>query len=650
MIPLLLLASLLSPADVTLDDLAADTAPPGAIWAETLDLAAMDQEWGSPRAGRSVEDHPLWIGEREFRHGIGSHANAELEIELGGAALSFHAAVGVDAEVGERGSVAFVVWVDGKEAARTAVLRGGEPPRLLAVDLAGARAMTLLVEGGGDHIHYDHADWGGAAIVLAPAATARPRTIRAPDDPVPNIVHPQPREPRIHAPRITGATPGRPFLFRIPATGEEPLVFAARGLPAGLVLDPDTGILSGALAAAGSTEVELTVHGAAGETASTLTIVGGPRALALTPPMGWNSWNVWGTAVDDAKVRAAADALVASGLAACGYQYVNIDDAWEGKRDESGRIQTNEKFPDMRSLADYVHAKGLKLGIYSSPGLKTCAGHEGSYTHEEQDARTWAEWGIDYLKYDWCSYGGIAAGDSLPELKKPYEVMRKALDACGRDIVYSLCQYGMGRVSEWGAEVGGNTWRTTGDITDSWSSLAGIGFAQNGLEPFAGPGRWNDPDMLVVGKVGWGPALRATSLTPNEQITHLTLWSLLAAPLLIGCDLTQLDEFTLALLTNPEVLEVSQDPLGVQARRVAQDGTSEVWMRPLADGTRAVGLFNRGRRAAEVTATWSAIGASGPQPVRDFWRHEDRGTHESSFRAEVPRHGAVLVRIGRPSE
>lgn len=637
--------------EVTIDDLAAERPLPGALWLETLDLSLVDQAWGEAQARRSVDGNPLTIGERVFHvfpHGIGSHADAEWTIDLKGAAISFHAAVGVDAEVRKRGTVVFVVRVDDREVLRTPILRGGEPAHLLSIDLKGARQMTLLVENGGDDIHYDHADWGGAMLVLDPAARARPEAIRMPDEPVPPILHAAPIAPEIHAPRITGATPGRPFLFRIPATGRGPLRYAAENLPEGIACDPATGILTGSLTREGRTEVRVTVEGPEGRAVSALTIVGGRHQLALTPPMGWNSWNVWGTSVDDAKVRAAADGMVKSGLAAYGFQYVNIDDAWEAERDESGRIHSNEKFPDMKALADYVHARGLKLGIYSSPGPTTCAGYEGSHGHEDQDAKTWAEWGIDLVKYDWCSYGKIAKDGSRAEHIKPYAVMRTALDACGRDIVYSLCQYGMGRVWEWGTDIGGDYWRTTGDIQDNWSSMAGIGFGQNGKEEYAGPGHWNDPDMLVVGRVGWGPTLHATRLKPNEQITHITLWSLLAAPLLIGCDLSQLDAFTLALLTNPEVLEVSQDPLGRQAWRVAQDGSTEVWARPLADGTWAAGLFNRGRHGAKVTVRWADLEQEGARSVRDLWLRKDLGVHEDVFTAHVPRHGAVLLKVGEP--
>jgi alpha-galactosidase len=628
----------------------AEKPPAGAIWLETLDLGRMDQGWGKPQAGRSVDERPLTLHGAVYPHGIGTHASSEWTIDLKGRAQRFAAVIGVDDESGEKGSVVFSVWVDNKEVKRSEVMHGGDLPVVLEADLQGAHRLILVVEGTGDGIDHDHADWAAAMLTLVPGPGQQPVATSPPDEPAPPIAANTPPEPMILAPRITGGTPGRPFLFRIPATGAEPLHFSAKNLPPGLSLDPQTGIISGSLASEGRTHVEIVVKGPNGQAAGTVTIIGGPRALALTPPMGWNSWNVWGTAVDDAKIRAAADWMVKSGLAAHGFQYINIDDAWEAGRDDQGRIQTNEKFPDMKALADYVHSKGLKLGIYSSPGPKTCAGYEGSYQHEQSDANRYAEWGIDLLKYDWCSYGDIAKDDSLEELQKPYKIMREALNGCERDIVFSLCQYGKGDVSKWGKDVGGNYWRTTGDITDTWLSMSDIGFGQSGLEAYAGPGLWNDPDMLVVGKVGWGPTLHDSKLPRNEQITHITLWSLLASPLLIGCDLSQLDEFTLALLTNPEVLEASQDPLGKQARRVTKTDYLEVWARPLADGTMAIGLFNRGRTAAPVTAHWKDLGLTGRLPVRNLWLRRDEGVFEESYTATVPRHGAVLISVGRRGE
>jgi len=626
------------------------TLPQDAMWVESLDLNALEQGWGAARAGLSVDGHPLTLNGQVYTHGIGTHAASEMVIGLYGSARRFDAVVGVDDESGKAGSVVFVVMVDGREVFRSKALHGGDSPQAVSVDLTDASEMTLLVEDGEDGIDHDHADWAGAMLVLASPVKTKPCAIVPPVSPDPIISTQRSPEPAVHAPRVTGATPGRPFLFRIPASGERPMYFFAKNLPAGLVLDPETGIITGSIEQEGTTDVAIRAENDFGTTTSTLTIVAGTHKLAQTPPMGWNSWNVWGTAVDDAKVRAAADWMVESGLADHGFQYINIDDAWEGERDADGRIRTNEKFPDMKALADYVHGKGLKLGIYSSPGPKTCAGYEGSYAHEQLDAETYAQWGIDLLKYDWCSYGDIAKDKSREELRRPYDVMRAALDECGRDIVYSLCQYGRGRVSEWGASVGGDYWRTTGDITDTWASMSSIGFGQAGLEAHASPGNWNDPDMLVVGMLGWGENLHPTRLTENEQVTHLTLWSLLAAPLLIGCDLSQLDAFTLALLTNPEVLEVNQDPLGRQARRVATDGQREVWARRLADGTVAVGFFNRGRREATVTVNWGDLELEGPQPVRDLWTRTDEGVFEGDYSTTVYGRGAVMVKIGTARE
>jgi alpha-galactosidase len=482
-------------------------------------------------------------------------------------------------------------------------------------------------------------------------------------------LRPDPPEPAIHGPRVTGATPGRPFLFLIPATGEGPLRFRAENLPPGLELDADTGIISGTIEQPGATEVQLEVSGPRGTAARTLDIVAEPGRLALTPPMGWNPWNIWARDIDDQKVRDAADWLVASGLAAHGYQYINLDDCWEGTRGPDGVIRSNERFPDMKALADYIHAKGLRFGIYSSPGPETCADYVGSYGHEAQDARTYAEWGVDYLKYDWCSYTGIAKAITKQELQLPFRVMRAALDACGRDIVYSWSQGGFGNVWKWGAEVGGNLWRTTGDIRGAWESMSNIGFSQNAAAPYAQPGHWNDPDMLVVGVTKWG----SSKLTPDEQVTHLTLWCLLAAPLFVGCDLSKLDPFTLALLTNDEVLDVDQDRLGrsatrremqgvwtMAARRLlgsfdaartlhdAPDVWGEVWARPLYDGTMAAGLFNRGSEAGPITAHWSTLGLAGPQPVRDLWQHQNLGEFDGAFTAIVPAHGAAMIKIGNP--
>jgi len=358
------------------------------------------------------------------------------------------------------------------------------------------------------------------------------------------------------------------------------------------------------------------------------------NGLAKTPPMGWNSWNKFAGRVDDATVRTIADALVSSGMKDAGYVYINIDDTWEGERDAQGNIQTNKKFPDMKALADYVHSKGLKIGIYSSPGPNTCAGYEGSYGHEEQDAKTYAGWGIDYLKYDWCGARNIY---TLEDMQAVYQKMGDALEASGHPIVYSLCQYGLHDVWKWGPDVGGNLWRTTGDIRDSWDSMTKIGFNQDQLAPYAAPGHWNDPDMLEIGN---------GAMTDTEYRTHMTLWSMLAAPLIAGNDLRQMTPAIHDILTNKDIIAIDQDPDGKQAKRLSQNGDQEVWSRPLSGGAQAVALFNRAQNDAPVTIKWSELGLSGaPKKVRDLWAHSDVKVNKTDYSVNVPGHGVVVLRL-----
>jgi alpha-galactosidase len=624
--------------------------PAGAIWVESLGIETMTQRRGLPRVGRSIRDAPISLGGLTYPHGIGTRSISEFVIDLKGSVTRFAAMVGLDDAVKSGvGTVTFELWADDVLVASSGLIRAGDPPRLLSADLTGARVLTLLLDDGGDTSNDDEGAWGGAVLYLKQDATSAPAPYVAPPESPPAIAPAQDLlQPAIHGARVAGATPGRPFLFRIPATGQPPLRYEASGLPAGLRLDKDTGIISGSIRDRGESQVALTVRGPHGVAQRSLRIVGSDDALVRTPPMGWNSWNAWGPTVDAQKVTAAAAALERSGLAAHGFQYVVIDDGWEGARDTTGAIVPNEKFPDMHALADALHARGLKFGIYSSPGPKTCEGYAGSWQHEQQDAASYALWGVDLLKYDWCSYEDIARDQSLAELQKPYFVMRAALTRVDRDIVYSLCQYGFGDVWKWGAEVGGNLWRTSGDLLDFWSNLESVGFRQSGREPWTRPGHWNDTDMLVVGTVGWGPNLHASRLTQNEQMLHVALWALQAAPLFIGADLSRLDPFTLALLTNDEVIDVDQDELGRAAGRTWRHDHLEVWSRPLADGTIAVGLFNRGLAPATVAVRWSDLGLQGGQPVRDLWLRKDLGTFQDSFSATVPRHGVVLVKIGRP--
>jgi alpha-galactosidase len=359
--------------------------------------------------------------------------------------------------------------------------------------------------------------------------------------------------------------------------------------------------------------------------------------------MGWNSWNHFHDKVDDAAVRAQAEAMVSSGMRDAGYTYINIDDTWEAGRDANGNIQTNSKFPDMKALADFVHSKGLKLGIYSSPGALTCAKYEGSLGHELQDARTYAAWGIDYLKYDLCGLRTEMKAAPTPEaahkmMVDAYIKMRDALRSTGRPIVYSLCQYGNDAVWEWGTTVGGNLWRTTGDITDKYARMAEIGFSQAGLARFAGSGHWNDPDMLEVGNGG---------MNADEYRTHMSLWAILAAPLLAGNDLSTMTPETAAMLTNRDVIAVDQDAAGKQGDRVSAEGPIEIWVRPLADGSKAVGVFNRHPGPLAAKVDFSKLGFAHAVKARDIWQAKDLGTISAPYTATIPGHGVLFLKVSQ---
>lgn len=487
---------------------------------------------------------------------------------------------------------------------------------------------------------------------------------------------PKPPAPRINGAKVLGVRPGHPFLFTIPATGQRPMEFAVEGLPRGLTVDSQTGQITGSLKDRGQYVVTFHAKNTLGEAKRKFRIVCGDT-LALTPHMGWNSWYGWANHVSDKVIRSAADAMISTGMINHGWTYVNIDDCWtvkEGSQDSmlsgsprnaSGNVNPNKHFPDMKALTDYIHGKGLKTGIYTSPGPLTCEGYVGAYQYEEQDARQFAAWGFDFLKYDWCSYARFVP-DTLPRageapnvaaFQKPYRQMGQILKTVDRDIVFSLDQNGRGSVWRWGREVGGHNWKTHPDLTTPrYDIAAGIFgtvfnlYGRNELQQYSGPGGWNDADYLQLGYVTTAKGtISPTPLSPNEQYTHMSLWCLLAAPLILGGDITRLDEFTLSLLTNDEVLEVDQDPLGKSALRVAKTGDIEVWAKDMEDGSKAVGLFNLGRSEAVITAKWPDLGLNGKQIVRDLWRQKDLGVFKDRFVASIGRRGVVLIRL-RPTQ
>ncbi|MFO7369229.1 MAG: NPCBM/NEW2 domain-containing protein [Bacteroidales bacterium] len=645
------------------------------VWLDELDLSAATQGYGVPMKNKSLDGNTMTIAGETFERGFGTHAVSSLIIVLDGKASVFKARVGLDDEVaGHEPAAEFELYGDGKKLWSSGVMRLGDSARLCQVQLAGVQKLELVVADGGNGNYYDHANWADARFEADGVHTFKTFNPIASES---YILTPKPAaSPRINSAKVFGVRPGSPFHYLVAASGDRPMTFSAGDLPEGLTIDPQTGIITGKLFKAGTYEVLLGAKNATGYAEKKLRIICGDR-IALTPPMGWNSWNCFAGEVSADKVKRAADAMVKSGLINHGWTYINIDDFWEnhrnskdsslrGKlRDEAGYIVPNSRFVDMKPLADYVHNLGLKIGLYSSPGPWTCGGCAGSYGYEKQDAESYAQWGFDYLKYDWCSYGNVinglpdndphqvsslsfSGGGDVNTAIKPFKMMGEFLGQQPRDIVYSLCQYGMSDVWKWGDSVGGNSWRTTNDITDTWVSVKDIALAQDKSAAWAKPGNWNDPDMLVVGTVGWGNPHKS-KLKPDEQYLHISLWSLFSAPLLIGCDMEKLDDFTINLLTNDEVIEINQDPLGKQATCLQTIGELRIYVKELEDGSRAVGFCNFGIDVIELQYNdFEKIGLNGKFKVRDLWRQQDVSTIETNtgeLILKIPAHGVVLYKF-----
>ena len=474
--------------------------------------------------------------------------------------------------------------------------------------------------------------------------------------------------PRINGPLVYGCRPGHPFLYRIPCQGNRPITFSVKGLPEGLKLDPFAGIITGTVPEKGEYKLLIQASNSAGKVKRSFTIIAGEK-LALTPPMGWNHWYAHYNRITDQMMREAADIMISSGMADAGYEYVNIDDCWmnapeysdktrEGPlRDQKGNLIPNTHFPDMKGLTDYIHSKGLKAGIYTSPGPLTCGRFAGSYNYEEMDARQFAGWGFDFLKYDWCSYTKIAsAGNpgqktfSLETYQHPYKMMGDILKRQDRDMVYNLCQYGMGDVWKWGGEVGGHCWRTAGDLGYELDKVFEVALKNSEYREYSKPGEWNDPDYIQIGWIGTARGMgmpKKIAMPASMQYAYMSLWSLMAAPLVYSGDMSKLDEFTLNILCNPEIIEVNQDPLGESGLVIKRNEEQFVMIKKLHDGAHAVGLFNRGNNPAMVSIEFSELQIKGKMVVRDLWRQKDIGKFKDSFAAEVPAQGVVMVRIGK---
>ncbi|HEY3371116.1 MAG TPA: NPCBM/NEW2 domain-containing protein [Prolixibacteraceae bacterium] len=648
------------------------------VWLDQLDLSAATQGYGIPGKNKSIEGKTLTIGGKTFDRGFATHSVSSLIILLEGKAITFTAQVGIDDEVaGHDPAVEFELIGDGKQLWSSGVMHLGDAAKPCSVELTGVKKLELMVNDGSNGNFYDHADWVDAKFEATGVNTFKTYNPIASEPYI--LTPPSSALPRINSAKVFGVRPGSPFQYLVAATGDRPMTFSANGLPSGLKIDAQTGIITGTLLKAGTFEVILAAKNSKGKAEKKLRIECGDR-IALTPPMGWNSWNCFAGEVSADKVKRAANAMVKSGLVNHGWTYINIDDFWQNHRDskdpslrgefrdQAGNIVPNSRFGDMKGLADFVHGLGLKIGLYSSPGPWTCGGCAGSYGYEKQDAESYAKWGFDYLKYDWCSYGNVInglpgndplkvsslsykGGGELVTAIKPFKMMGDYLRQQPRDIVFSLCQYGMSDVWKWGDSVGGNCWRTTNDITDTWVSVKNIALDQDKSASYAKPGNWNDPDMLVVGTVGWGNPHKS-KLKPDEQYLHMSLWSLFSAPLLIGCDMEQLDDFTFSLLTNDEVIEINQDPLGKEALCVQTAGDFRIYVKELEDGSRAVGFCNFGMDVVDISyKDFEKIGIAGQLTVRDLWRQKNLGNIDSKTgprvlgALKVPAHGVLLYKF-----
>lgn len=628
--------------------------PSKKIWLDELDLSKIEAAAGGGVANKSMWNTPLIIAADTFQRGVGTHASGMIAINLDGNAKRFHALVGLDDSPPELerllASAEFVVYADNKEVYRSGIMKNGEKAKKIEISLNGVRSLKLYADHADDGISGDRVDYADAWIEYAakkPAMAEKPAVAEYIQTPIVS------ESPIINAPYIHGARPGNPILFTIPITGARPMNVSVEQLPEGVKLDSKTGRIYGIAKQAGTYKLQVKAENKLGSDSKDLTLVIGDKLL-LTPPMGWNSWNVFGAGINQEKVIGAADAMIKFGLNNYGYTYINIDDGWQGSRGgKYNAIMPNEKFPDMKGMIDYIHSLGLKVGIYSSPWVWTYASYTGGaadtkdgqifkkekrygeFNFHEEDVKQWVEWGFDYLKYDWN-----------PNDIEHTTLMSETLKKSGRDIAFSISNAAPFELAgEWAKLT--NVWRTTFDIHDSWYSMTAIGFTQHKWQQFGGPGHWNDPDMLVVGKVGWGGDIRKSKLTADEQYTHISLWSILAAPLLIGCDLSLLDEFTVKLLTNSEVIAVDQDVAGIQGDRVKFDKQNqiEIWSRPLADGSLAVGLFNLSDKEQSISVTWSELGISGDRKVRNLWKQADLGTFNDSFSNSVPSHGVGFFKL-----
>ena len=668
---------------------------PSVRYVDTFDLSGASCGLGKKvQKLKSVDGHPLTMSGKVYERGFGACPEGAIGFRANGKVLSFDAVVGIDDDAAKAGSGksygkptgSFAVWADGRIVWSSGDIRLGEKPKAVHVDLAGVKEIVLETRSGGKWTAMDatNGDWADARFTCGKGASIDAITDSSATVQLGILTPPEKETPQFNGADIWGVRPGHPVIFRVPVSGVRPMKFTAKGLPAGVTLDSSKGILGGvAPAKKGNYDIVVTAENAKGRAERVIRLAVGDT-IALTPPMGWNSWNTLCYRLTAEKAMAAARAMEESGLGNHGWAYINLDDWWEmnnsgtkrvemrkndygGRedvigpaRDAKGKIIPNRSFPDMKGLTDYIHSFGFKAGLYSSPGPLTCGQCEGSYGHELQDAESWADWGFDYIKYDWCSYRTIFEKEtglksySLAKpvfhegYVKPYKLMNECLRKQKRDILYSFCQYGMGEAERWVRDTGANCWRSWGDLKDAWVWMeqAIDGHIDAEYWKYNGPGCWADPDMMIVGQQLSFGYDHPTFLSHNEQYTHVSIWAMVGSPLLIGCDLTQLDAFTRNLLANDMVIAISQDRLGKTARRIRHVDGESVWTRPLSDGSTALALVNRYPLEREIRVSFIEIGLGGGEYwVKDVWRQKCEGKHSGYYVVKVPPHATKLVRI-----
>lgn len=639
------------------------------VWMDDLSIRTFSEGIPAVLAKTSGSGEAIRMKGISYSRGVGVNATSVLSFLLNGNAAEFSAVVGVDDSGLKNVPYSFFVIGDRKILFESGEMKWGDAPRMVKVNLVGVKRLGLLVlvEQG---LTKTYSNWADAQFIMK--NEQMPLNVPNTDERI--ILTPVAgKKPKINSAAVFGARPGNPFLYTIAATGERPMTFFAGNLPAGLRVDAKTGIITGKVLGKGAYTVTLKAKNSSGESVKQLRIKIGDT-IALTPPMGWNGWNSWARAIDQEKVIASADAMVKMGLANHGWTYINIDDAWQGQRGgKYNAIQPNEKFPSFKQMADYIHGQGLKLGVYSTPWISSYAGYPGGssnlehgffpdtvrdnkrafryigkYRFEKEDALQMAEWGVDYLKYDWRI--------EVPSAER----MSVALKNSGRDIFYSISNSApFSNVKDWVRLT--NSYRTGPDIRDSWLSLYVSAFTLDKWSPYAGPGHWNDPDMMILGNVTTGSPLHPTRLTPDEQYSHVSLFSLLAAPLLIGCPIEQLDAFTLNLLTNDEVIAVNQDALGRPARLVSEENGVQIWLKQLENKEYAIGLFNidgytktpqsyfrwGDEKPVSFTLDLTKIGLKGKYNIRDVWRQKNLGEFQRTFNTRIRHHGVVMIKLSK---